>query len=214
MKVALLLVGGVVVGLVGLFLYLLRFHTYLGDDPSACVNCHIMTPYYATWMHGAHARNTTCNDCHVPHDNVFRKYYFKGKDGMNHVYKFVTRQERQAIRAIDESAEVIMENCVRCHATLNTELVNTGRITYMDAKCGAGQACWDCHRDVAHGKMNSLSIIRKTKRAEHRKRSVHPHTPLRRNEALHFRGIYQGRSATIRTPFLHQSNRVGSSSLT
>ena len=156
-KVALLLVSGVVVGLGGLFLYLLRFHTYLGDDPSACVNCHIMTPYYATWMHGAHARNTTCNDCHVPHDNVFRKYFFKGKDGMNHVYKFVTRQERQAIRAIDESAEVIMENCVRCHATLNTELVNTGRITYMDVKCDAGKACWDCHRDVAHGKMNSLS---------------------------------------------------------
>ena len=49
-KVAMLLVCGVVVGLGGLFLYLLRFHTYLGDDPSACVNCHIMTPYYATWM--------------------------------------------------------------------------------------------------------------------------------------------------------------------
>ena len=123
LKVMLLLVCGVVVGLGGLFLYLLRFHTYLTDDPSACVNCHIMAPYYATWMHGAHARNTTCNDCHVPHDNVFRKYFFKGKDGMNHVYKFVTRQERQAIQAIDESAEVIMENCVRCHATLNTELV-------------------------------------------------------------------------------------------
>ena len=157
LKIALPIVSGVVVGLGRLFLYLLRFHTYLGDDPSACVNCHIMTPYYATWMHGAHARNTTCNDCHVPHDNVFRKYFFKGKDGMNHVYKFVTRQERQAIRAIDESAEVIMENCVRCHATLNTELVNTGRITYMDVKCDAGKACWDCHRDVAHGKMNSLS---------------------------------------------------------
>ena len=114
-KVAMLLVCGVVVGLGGLFLYLLRFHTYLGDDPSACVNCHIMTPYYATWMHGAHARNTTCNDCHVPHDNVFRKYFFKGKDGMNHVYKFVTRQERQAIQAIDESAEVIMETA--CAAT-------------------------------------------------------------------------------------------------
>ena len=156
-KIVLLLVGGIFVGLGGLFLYLLRFHTYLGNDPSACVNCHIMTPYYATWMHGAHARNTTCNDCHVPHDNVFRKYFFKGKDGMNHVYKFVTRQERQAIQAIDESAEVIMENCVRCHTTLNTELVNTGRITYMDAKCGEGKACWDCHRDVAHGKMNSLS---------------------------------------------------------
>ena len=76
---------------------------------------------------------------------------------MNHVYKFVTRQERQAIQAIDESAEVIMENCVRCHATLNTEIVNTGRISYMDVKCDQGKACWDCHRDVAHGKMNSLS---------------------------------------------------------
>ena len=78
-KIVLLLVGGIFVGLGGLFLYLLRFHTYLGNDPSACVNCHIMTPYYATWMHGAHARNTTCNDCHVPHDNVFRKYFFKGR---------------------------------------------------------------------------------------------------------------------------------------
>ena len=104
-KIVLLLMGGIFVGLGGLFLYLLRFHTYLGNDPSACVNCHIMTPYYATWMHGAHARNTTCNDCHVPHDNVFRKYFFKGKDGMNHVYKFVTRQERQAIQASEESAE-------------------------------------------------------------------------------------------------------------
>ena len=49
LKIALLIVSGVVVGLGGLFLYLLRFHTYLGDDPSACVNCHIMTPYYATF---------------------------------------------------------------------------------------------------------------------------------------------------------------------
>ena len=34
------------------------------------------------------------------------------------------------------------------------------------------------------------AIIRKTKRAAHRKRSVHLRTPLRRNEALHFRGTY------------------------
>ena len=49
-KVGLLLVAGVVCGLGGLFMYLLRAHTYfIGDNPSACVNCHIMTPYYATW---------------------------------------------------------------------------------------------------------------------------------------------------------------------
>ena len=52
-KVLLLCLAGVFVGGGCLFLYMLRFTTYLGDDPSACVNCHIMQPYYATWNHGA-----------------------------------------------------------------------------------------------------------------------------------------------------------------
>lgn len=43
-KVGLLVFGGVIVGLGGLFMYLLRAHTYfVGDDPAACVNCHM--PY-------------------------------------------------------------------------------------------------------------------------------------------------------------------------
>ncbi len=56
-KVGLLVIAGVVCGLGGLFMYLLRAHTYfIGDNPSACVNCHIMTPYYATWSHSSHGR--------------------------------------------------------------------------------------------------------------------------------------------------------------
>src|SRR3712207_3437130 len=82
-RVALLCICGVIVGLVGLFLYLLRMHTYLvGDDPAACVNCHIMSPYYATWSHSSHGRDVTCNDCHVPNDNILAHYGFKGIDGM------------------------------------------------------------------------------------------------------------------------------------
>ena len=58
-KVTLSLLCGLIVGLTGLFFYLLRMHTYIiGDDPAACINCHIMSPYYATWAHSAHARNT------------------------------------------------------------------------------------------------------------------------------------------------------------
>ena len=83
-KVGLLVIAGVVCGLGGLFMYLLRAHTYfIGDDPSACVNCHIMTPYYATWSHSSHGRidnqsnGATCNDCHVPHQNLALKYGFK-----------------------------------------------------------------------------------------------------------------------------------------
>ena len=55
------------------------------------------------------------------------------------------------------SAEVIMNNCVRCHTQLNTEFVNTGRIDHNMAMAGEGKACWDCHRDVPHGGSNSLS---------------------------------------------------------
>ena len=156
-KMFLLVMGGLVVGLGGLFMYLLRMHTYLADDPSACVNCHIMTPYYATWMHSSHARDATCNDCHVPHNNIFAKYFFKAKDGMNHVRKFVTFNERQAITAEDASAGVIMDNCIRCHTQLNQEFVKTGMISYVDAKNGQGKACWDCHTNVPHGKRSSLA---------------------------------------------------------
>lgn len=157
-KVALTLSLGVIVGLTGLFFYLLRMHTYIiGDDPAACINCHIMSPYYATWAHSAHARNTTCNDCHVPNNNIVSHYAFKGMDGMKHVAYFVTHSEAQAIEAEEASAEVIMDNCIRCHKQLNQEFVNTGRIDYMEAQRGEGKACWDCHRDVAHMNKNSLS---------------------------------------------------------
>ncbi len=162
-KVGLLVLAGVLVGLGGLFMYLLRAHTYLGDDPAACVNCHIMTPYYATWSHSSHGRvddksnGATCNDCHVPHSNLLAKYGFKAMDGMKHVAYFVTHSEHQAIRAEDASAQVIMDNCIRCHMQLNQEFVKTGRIDFMKSKVGEGVACWDCHRNVPHGGMNSLS---------------------------------------------------------
>lgn len=157
-KVALASLSGVAVGLVVLFMYLLRMHTYIiGDDPAACINCHIMSPYYATWSHSSHGRDATCNDCHVPNDNILSHYLFKGMDGMKHVGYFVAKAEPQTIRAETASATVIMDNCIRCHAQLNQEFVKTGRINYMLAKRGEGMACWDCHRNVPHGGMNALA---------------------------------------------------------
>lgn len=158
MKTTLVALCGVIVGLVALFMYLLRMHTYIiGDDPAACINCHIMSPYYATWSHSSHARDATCNDCHVPNGNILAHYAFKGIDGMKHVAYFVTRSEHQAIEAETMSDEVIMDNCIRCHKQLNQEFVKTGRIDYMEAKRGEGLACWDCHRNVPHAGKNSLS---------------------------------------------------------
>ena len=156
-KIITALVAGFMVGGGLYFLYLLRAHTYLTDEPSACVNCHIMSPYYATWMHSSHGRDATCNDCHVPHENFVRKWTFKGMDGMKHVAAFLTSSEPQVIQAHPASLQVIMNNCIRCHQQLNTEFVKTGRIDYMMSEVGKGKACWDCHRDVPHGGKNSLS---------------------------------------------------------
>lgn len=156
-KIIAIVLLGVIGGNGMLFLYVLRAHTYLSDDPAACVNCHIMAPYYATWFHSSHSRDATCNDCHVPHENVVKKWVFKGMDGMRHVAVYLAKGESQVLQAIPESSKVIMNNCIRCHTQLNTEFVKTGRINYMLAQVGEGKACWDCHRDVPHGGKNSLA---------------------------------------------------------
>ena len=107
--------AGVVCGLGAYTVFASRAWSYLSDDPSGCVNCHIMGPYYATWNHSSHSRNATCNDCHVPHQNFAKKWLFKGMDGLRHAAVFTMRGEPQVIQALNGSAEVIMDNCIRCH---------------------------------------------------------------------------------------------------
>ncbi|NLD22450.1 MAG: cytochrome c nitrite reductase small subunit [Bacteroidales bacterium] len=143
---------------VGLFIYTFfhsRAYSYLSDNPRTCVNCHLMSPYYATWTHSSHGRNTTCVDCHVPHNNIFNKYYFKAKDGLRHSAVFTMRAEKTALQAIPASSQVIMNNCIRCHEQLNTEFVKTGRMDFKEMKKHGGQACWDCHREVPHTRSRS-----------------------------------------------------------
>jgi cytochrome c nitrate reductase, small subunit len=153
----LFIVGGIIAGLGGYAVYMSRAYSYLSDDPSACINCHIMTPYYQSWDHSSHAQWASCNDCHVPQESLFKGYAFKAKDGLYHAAIFTMKAEPQSIRPRDESYEVIMNNCIRCHTELNTEFVDTGMISFCDVKEGKGKACWDCHADVPHTKVSSLS---------------------------------------------------------
>lgn len=151
------IVGGLLAGLVIYAFYMSRAHSYLSDDPSACVNCHIMATYYQSWNHSSHAQWATCNDCHVPQDNIFRAYGFKAMDGFLHSAVFTVRSEPQVIRPRLASSNVIMENCIRCHTQLNTEFVNTGMITFTQAEAGQGKACWDCHTQVPHTSVSNLN---------------------------------------------------------
>lgn len=123
---------------------------YLSDDPKACINCHVMVPEYASWQHSSHARVANCNDCHVPNDSTLRKFWFKANDGMRHSFLYTFRQEHQVINAIDESKKVIQANCVRCHSDL-LQQASTPLGHPMD------RSCTDCHREVPHGRVHSLS---------------------------------------------------------
>ena len=90
-------------------------------------------------------------------ENVARKYAFKGMDGMKHTGAFLTFSEPQVPAAKDPSAQVIMNNCIRCHTELTTEMVKLGKMDFKMTQDGEGKACWDCHRDVPHGGKNNLS---------------------------------------------------------
>jgi len=130
--------------------------SYLSDKPETCINCHIMVPQYATWNHSSHRERATCNDCHVPHNNVANKYYFKAKDGARHATMFTLRKETQVIYIHEAGKSVVQENCKRCHEYMNKE-VGTLDVSFEDSEHGKGKVCWDCHREVPHGRVNSLT---------------------------------------------------------
>lgn len=131
--------------------------SYLSDDPETCINCHVMTPQYATWNHSSHREVATCNDCHVPHNNALNKYFFKAKDGLRHATIFTLRAEPQVIKIKEEGIGVVQNNCIRCHSHVNKNVSTT--VSLEMTKHGEGKLCWECHREVPHGRVNSLSSV-------------------------------------------------------
>ncbi|MCK5536427.1 MAG: cytochrome c nitrite reductase small subunit [Bacteroidales bacterium] len=143
----------------GLFIYLFIVSnavSYISDDPKTCINCHVMEPEYVSWFHSSHREVTNCNDCHVPQDNFMSKYYFKAKDGLRHATVFTLRNEPQVIHIKEEGLNVVQENCKRCHSFVN-ENVATLNIDGHNYNKGEGKLCWECHREVPHGRVTSLS---------------------------------------------------------
>ena len=138
-----------ILAVVGTGLYVTDFTAYLGNNPSTCNNCHVMDYVYEGWYHGGHENWANCNDCHTPHA-LIPKYYVKALSGYHHVSAFITGKIPNAIRAKEESREVVQENCIRCH----TETVSniTENPMPMD------RYCFECHRSVAHGE-RGISLL-------------------------------------------------------
>jgi cytochrome c nitrite reductase small subunit len=151
-----LILFGIFFGLGFYILYISNAVSYLSDDPKTCVNCHVMAPQFATWQRSSHGRDTNCNDCHVPHDNFVRKYAFKAMDGLRHATIFTLRMEPQVIQIKQAGKEAVQENCIRCHSN-NIHPVSLRAVKNASIIDEGDRYCWDCHREVPHGRVNSLS---------------------------------------------------------
>ncbi len=134
---------------VGMLLYLSDFTVYLGDDSTACNNCHVMDAVYEGWYHAGHKQWATCNDCHTPHQLV-PKYFVKATSGLNHVTAFTTGHLPEPLRAKKSTQKIIQANCIYCHE----ETVSM----VADGTMDSGRYCFECHRSVAHGD-RGISIL-------------------------------------------------------
>jgi cytochrome c nitrite reductase small subunit len=127
---------------VGVGMYVTDFTAYLGNNPATCNNCHVMDAAYESWYHGSHATWATCSDCHTPHDFI-PKYIVKAQSGYHHVTAFSFGEIPAAIRAKEESKEIVQENCIRCHEDTVDMM--------LSSPMPLDRYCFDCHRSVAHG---------------------------------------------------------------
>lgn len=150
---------GVIVGLGFFMAKEASLVSYMSDNPQACVNCHVMTPMYNSWMHSSHRENANCNDCHVPHNNVANKYFFKAKDGLFHASVFTARMEPEVMFMREESQEVVQNNCIRCHVQQVTQTKYDG---WLEGHRGSrtDRKCWECHQEIPHGTVHGISTIR------------------------------------------------------
>lgn len=154
-RVPVIIALGIFIGSGFYIFYVSNASSYLSDNPQTCVNCHVMAPQFATWNHSSHREVATCNDCHVPHNNIFNHYFFKGKDGLRHATIFTLRKEPQVIFIKEAGIEVVQKNCIRCH----THLFDTKEVAVSQKVHQAERLCWECHRETPHGRVNSLSSV-------------------------------------------------------
>jgi len=129
--------------------------SYLKHGPEACLNCHVMNPHYATWRNSSHSRHAVCIDCHLPHGNIVSTYLYKAMVGTRDMVEYLGYAEHEAIRLRSTSPVVIEQNCRRCHQTAVLAMpVAYGPLFQPESR---SIRCWDCHRDVPHTSVSSLS---------------------------------------------------------
>jgi cytochrome c nitrite reductase small subunit len=147
--VALGLLAGILIGIGGFTFTYAEGLSYFSTDPAACMNCHIMTPQYDSWLKSSHHAVAKCIDCHLPHDLV-GKYIAKAENGYHHSKGFTLQDFHEPIMIKHKNSQILQENCLSCHGDLVHEMV-PGATFDLDAI-----RCVHCHSDVGHGETTGL----------------------------------------------------------
>lgn len=117
--------------------------SYFSNDPNACANCHIMQSHFDSWQKSSHHGVATCNDCHLPHDSFFSKWFTKGDNGMLHSLAFTTGSFHEPIQIKPRNRRVAQNACLHCHK----EFVHS----MLPASEGQEMLnCIHCHYSVGH----------------------------------------------------------------
>jgi cytochrome c nitrite reductase small subunit len=115
-----------------------RGSSYLGNDPAACANCHVMREQYDAWQKSSHHAVAGCNDCHAPPRGL-AKYWVKARNGYHHSYAFTTGDFVEPIRITPRNRAVTEQQCRRCHGELTATIGHASDIS-----------CIRCHDSVGH----------------------------------------------------------------
>lgn len=156
--VLLAIVVGSLAGLGGYTFKYAEGLSYFSEDPSACINCHIMQPQYDSWQKASHHTVASCVDCHLPHDFI-GKYLAKAENGYYHSKGFTFQDFPEPIFIKEKAAHILQKNCLHCHRDLVHELIS-GAKTDTDAV-----QCVHCHRSVGHGETVGLGKYEAPRRA-------------------------------------------------
>lgn len=116
--------------------------SYLSTDPAACANCHIMQGQYDSWQKAGHHTAATCVECHLP-AGFPAKYLAKAVNGWNHSAAFTLQDFHEPILITPRNAEILQDNCVRCHGDLVHDQVGV----FAESQ----PRCTHCHARVGHG---------------------------------------------------------------
>lgn len=136
------LFGGLVLGVVfsGIFAWSLN----ATDQRQFCASCHMMQEAARTQKMGMHAE-LSCNSCHAPHA-LMSKIPFKAEAAVEDVMANMQGKELP-IPMSQKQRDVVNQNCINCHAPVNRNVASMMVKPY----------CVDCHRSVAHMRLNPIS---------------------------------------------------------